>query len=636
MKQILDVPVLMSPIAVKSDLPVPGKLAEAVRADAESMPDGWRMTFAAALFPKRGNAPGSPAEEYPEIMAPGHVARSAEYPDGGAWAVISPVPVAMLAGAEAFRTNSTSASGSDQTTVTEVEIGASGTSAEPVAALVPVLPMLWPATDPVPDQQSVQSAHQAAKDVPVLINGWAARLPMGDADPALPAAPPGQPGVQLAEGASQSVPRVTFDVPGLPDRAPTGQRNRLPQYHHDILQAAPVPDAKPDVVTNGRSLATPLPTGGPAALTVMPESVPPVWVAAAPSGRAFVVGASETMGSRPAEQTTQLAGPSLQPGAQNERAQVSSSADMVSVPGLSRSGHVDGTVDPLPGATPGGRSPAMPPSPDGDVESVSKAGPPPLEPQVKTQTVDSEGATRPDARMPTGSAVGAVPPPVRMGDVVHSIPQSGKPPGSAQPLMGRAARAVSNPQAANVPTTRPEMALQAEPNALRGEGLWEQPAVEALRVEVASARDSATTSVAGSRAPFVIPGSVQAQIARHLVEVASHNPEGQLDLVLSPEELGRVRMQLSPSDGAITVAIHAERPETNDLIRRHIDELAKEFQALGYVDIGFSFGSDGTGPSDADSDDEEIPAPAPWDGHDVGRETTERITAGTDRLDLRL
>ena len=43
-------------------------------------------------------------------------------------------------------------------------------------------------------------------------------------------------------------------------------------------------------------------------------------------------------------------------------------------------------------------------------------------------------------------------------------------------------------------------------------------------------------------------------------------------------------------ENGITVTVLAERPETNDLMRRHIDVLNQEFKALGYEDISFAFG----------------------------------------------
>ena len=62
------------------------------------------------------------------------------------------------------------------------------------------------------------------------------------------------------------------------------------------------------------------------------------------------------------------------------------------------------------------------------------------------------------------------------------------------------------------------------------------------------------------------------------------------EIALNPEELGRVRLRMTSVDQSITLQILAERPETNDLLRRHIEVLAQEFRALGYDSISFSFG----------------------------------------------
>jgi flagellar hook-length control protein FliK len=64
---------------------------------------------------------------------------------------------------------------------------------------------------------------------------------------------------------------------------------------------------------------------------------------------------------------------------------------------------------------------------------------------------------------------------------------------------------------------------------------------------------------------------------------------GETEVRLNPEDLGRVRLALSGAEGTLTVTISAERPETADLLRRHIDSLAREFAALGYGDVGFHF-----------------------------------------------
>jgi len=81
------------------------------------------------------------------------------------------------------------------------------------------------------------------------------------------------------------------------------------------------------------------------------------------------------------------------------------------------------------------------------------------------------------------------------------------------------------------------------------------------------------------------PRMVAAQMAGALIS-AQNNKVG---IALNPEELGRVRMVLTTTDTGVAISITAERPETLDLMRRHIDQLAEEFRSLGYSDIGFEF-----------------------------------------------
>ncbi|WP_411889572.1 flagellar hook-length control protein FliK [Yoonia sp. SDW83-1] len=96
--------------------------------------------------------------------------------------------------------------------------------------------------------------------------------------------------------------------------------------------------------------------------------------------------------------------------------------------------------------------------------------------------------------------------------------------------------------------------------------------------------------------PTASPITAGADTARHVahqVAVAISAQPGQTtEIALSPKELGRVRLSIVAVDGAITLAVLAERPETADLMRRHIDVLAQEFKSLGYDDIAFSFADD--------------------------------------------
>ncbi len=90
------------------------------------------------------------------------------------------------------------------------------------------------------------------------------------------------------------------------------------------------------------------------------------------------------------------------------------------------------------------------------------------------------------------------------------------------------------------------------------------------------------------------PVTTQADTARHVasqIAVAVTERAGRpTEISLNPEELGRVRMTMSVVDTAITLTVSAERQETTDLLRKHIETLSQEFQELGYNDISFSFG----------------------------------------------
>jgi deferrochelatase/peroxidase EfeB len=46
------------------------------------------------------------------------------------------------------------------------------------------------------------------------------------------------------------------------------------------------------------------------------------------------------------------------------------------------------------------------------------------------------------------------------------------------------------------------------------------------------------------------------------------------------------------SEGGLMVHVHADRPETLDLLRRHIDQLARDLSSAGHDAEGFTF-SDG-------------------------------------------
>ncbi|MEO3477802.1 flagellar hook-length control protein FliK [Phaeobacter sp. CAU 1743] len=83
------------------------------------------------------------------------------------------------------------------------------------------------------------------------------------------------------------------------------------------------------------------------------------------------------------------------------------------------------------------------------------------------------------------------------------------------------------------------------------------------------------------------PRMIASQMAEAFVAKGDRN----VDVSLNPEELGKVKMRVATSENGITMIIQTERPETGDLMRRHINELAEEFRRMGFQDISFEFSS---------------------------------------------
>jgi flagellar hook-length control protein FliK len=69
--------------------------------------------------------------------------------------------------------------------------------------------------------------------------------------------------------------------------------------------------------------------------------------------------------------------------------------------------------------------------------------------------------------------------------------------------------------------------------------------------------------------------------------------DGSVEVRLSPEELGRVKLTMVPGEAGLVVQLVAERPETLELLRRHVDTLAADLRDLGYSGLEFSFTNEG-------------------------------------------
>jgi hypothetical protein len=101
-------------------------------------------------------------------------------------------------------------------------------------------------------------------------------------------------------------------------------------------------------------------------------------------------------------------------------------------------------------------------------------------------------------------------------------------------------------------------------------------------------------------------------VAQQLAVSLRQSSDRVTEMALDPVELGKVRMTVRAQDQAIVMTVVAERPETADLMRRHVDVLQQELRALGYTSVTLDF-SAGQGQSAFDRADQ-----TPHD-HDGGR-----------------
>lgn len=142
----------------------------------------------------------------------------------------------------------------------------------------------------------------------------------------------------------------------------------------------------------------------------------------------------------------------------------------------------------------------------------------------------------------------------------------------------------------------------------------------------------AMSDVAPSQ-PQTRPPDVAQTIIRQLTAHAHTLSDRPVEITLNPEELGRVRMVLSGSEGQMVVHIQVEKTETGDLMRRHLNMLAEDFQSLGYSDVSFSFSGQNRDP---EHDKSPHSNPSEILTSDEEPEHVQRIMIAQSGIDLRL
>ena len=132
-----------------------------------------------------------------------------------------------------------------------------------------------------------------------------------------------------------------------------------------------------------------------------------------------------------------------------------------------------------------------------------------------------------------------------------------------------------------------------------------------LAVDLSSGGALSMSASAPPTAAPNIPSPVASSLSAQLLPLVQAGPSGPVELVLSPAELGALRFEIQQSGDTVQIVLSAERPETQDLLRRHGDQLLQDFKNAGFAGASLSFGHWGSGAKN------EQPAPiddAPLDG----------------------
>ena len=158
------------------------------------------------------------------------------------------------------------------------------------------------------------------------------------------------------------------------------------------------------------------------------------------------------------------------------------------------------------------------------------------------------------------------------------------------------------------PEAEPKSAMPHDPRAespqpsLPSQALVPDKSEMLLRPEVAITEDqspvasvgisgtqSTSAQVATASTPQIAP--VLNQVAQGLHALIQRDATDQLNLTLNPEELGRLRFEMTTMGEKLHITVFVERGDTMDLLRRHADHLLNDLRQSGLGQTSLSFGN---------------------------------------------
>ncbi len=184
-------------------------------------------------------------------------------------------------------------------------------------------------------------------------------------------------------------------------------------------------------------------------------------------------------------------------------------------------------------------------------------------------------------------------PPTNVGAVLGSLSEYRRQTPMSE--LGFMAPATPSAQAATVPASAQITPLNAK---FVDEASTVKPDLESI--DLPTLREGLAGQTTREGAPIIPSLPPRAETARTIAgqmaaAISARPGSGGVEIALNPEELGRVSITLNGRDDGVHMVIMAERPETLDLMRRHIAILSAEFEKLGYeglsLDLGMSNGA---------------------------------------------
>ena len=94
-----------------------------------------------------------------------------------------------------------------------------------------------------------------------------------------------------------------------------------------------------------------------------------------------------------------------------------------------------------------------------------------------------------------------------------------------------------------------------------------------------------TLTTTALQSPVPMPALIQ-----HIRQHAALGKPTASELSLAPEELGKLRILMTPDGDKLRIVIQAERPETLELIRRNSESFTADLRQSGFAGTSFSFG----------------------------------------------